>query len=70
MRKISAINYKERLDICKQCPKLVPKWNYCEICKCYMPLKVRVKKAKCPIGLWGGDHAISFRQKEEEKGKR
>ncbi len=46
-----------RLDICKKCPELVPKFNYCNICKCYMPLKVKIKKAKCPIGLWGGDHA-------------
>lgn len=41
-----------RLFMCEQCPKLKPKWKTCEICGCFMKLKVRLKKASCPLGKW------------------
>ena len=54
MQKI--LSDKERLNVCKTCPEF-NKFKVCKICKCFMPLKVKIKKAKCPKGLWGGDHA-------------
>lgn len=46
----TAIKAKERLDICKGCPKL--KANVCQECGCFMPLKTKLKHAECPIGKW------------------
>ena len=50
MLRISSKNYKDRLAICKECPNF--KHNVCEVCKCFMPIKTRIKWAKCPKGLW------------------
>jgi hypothetical protein len=41
----------ERLEICKQCDKL-NKLNMCEVCYCFMHIKTKLKKARCPIGKW------------------
>jgi hypothetical protein len=47
---VSSLEAKERLDICKQCPKLTAK--VCQECGCFMPLKTKLKHAECPIGKW------------------
>jgi len=48
--------YKEvaekRLDICLSCSELVNVTKQCKKCGCIMPLKVKLKDAKCPIGKW------------------
>lgn len=41
-----------RIDTCKSCDKL-SKLNFCELCGCFMPAKVRLKTATCPEGKWG-----------------
>ena len=50
MPKNSQKNYKDRLTICKECPNF--RLNICKVCKCFMPLKTRIKRAQCPNGLW------------------
>ena len=35
-----------RLDTCRACPRYRDGW--CEICGCYMPVKVRLATARCP----------------------
>ena len=42
---------RERMDICKQCPELND-LKICKVCRCVMPLKVKLIKAKCPKGKW------------------
>jgi hypothetical protein len=42
---------KKRIGICVNCNKL-SKRNFCKICGCYMPAKVRSRKSKCLKGLW------------------
>jgi hypothetical protein len=42
---------KKRINICVGCDKLT-KRNYCKICGCYMPAKVRSLKSKCEIKKW------------------
>lgn len=43
---------KERLDICMQCPNRVKATGTCDICKCYLKYKTKVKQEKCPIDKW------------------
>lgn len=40
---------KERLEICESCS---PNRSTCPACNCFKELKARVKKEKCPIGMW------------------
>ena len=42
---------KERIGICVECPKLNNR-NYCKLCGCYMPAKVRSPKSHCRIKKW------------------
>jgi recombinational DNA repair protein RecR len=39
---------EERMAICKKCPHL-KKWKVCDICKCFMPLKTKIRWAECPL---------------------
>jgi recombinational DNA repair protein RecR len=42
---------KKRINICVNCDKL-NKRNFCKLCGCFMPAKVRSHKSKCLKGLW------------------
>jgi hypothetical protein len=43
---------KERLDICKSCPKFISITQQCKLCFCIMPAKTILAAASCPIGNW------------------
>lgn len=43
---------KERLSICKTCPELIKLTNQCKKCGCFMNLKTKLEKAKCPLEKW------------------
>jgi hypothetical protein len=43
----------ERYDQCKQCPMFLNQTKRCSVCGCFMPLKTKLTKAECPVGLWG-----------------
>ena len=40
-----------RIEICKSCPEL-NSLNFCKQCGCFMPVKVRIKSAECPLKKW------------------
>lgn len=42
----------QRITLCKECSNLTI-IKTCSVCKCFMPAKVRLKGASCPIGKWG-----------------
>jgi len=42
---------KERMEICVGCDDLTDR-NYCELCGCYMPAKVRSPKSRCKGKKW------------------
>jgi len=42
---------KKRIEICVNCIHLT-KRNYCDVCGCYMPAKVRSPKSKCNLNKW------------------
>lgn len=41
-----------RLGVCYACPEYNKTLKTCTVCMCFMPLKTRVKWAKCPKGRW------------------
>ena len=41
----------KRIEICVDCDKL-KKNNYCQLCGCYMPAKVRSPKSHCRLKKW------------------
>jgi len=41
----------ERMKICVECEFLSSR-NYCNLCGCYMPAKVRSPKSKCKGKKW------------------
>jgi len=43
---------EERYSLCKACPKFNAGVKTCQECGCFMPAKVRLKLATCPIGKW------------------
>ena len=44
----------KRIATCRSCPEL-SKINTCAQCGCFMPVKVRFKWMKCPLGKWGAE---------------
>ena len=44
---------KKRMAICveNKCKKLNAR-NYCMVCGCYMPAKVRSPKSRCALKIW------------------
>jgi len=42
----------DRIEACKKCPNL-SKLRFCTQCGCFMPAKVRIMSAECPIRIWG-----------------
>lgn len=43
---------KERMELCKACPKYIPLTHQCKECGCLMNLKTQLPNAVCPIGKW------------------
>jgi hypothetical protein len=43
---------RERYTICKSCDEFNATLKTCKKCGCFMPAKVTVTKAKCPVGIW------------------
>lgn len=46
------ITANERYRVCKECDKFINLTKQCSICKCFMPLKVRLAFEECPKGKW------------------
>lgn len=48
------VNEQEQIDryaICQECPELMAT-KQCKQCGCFMPMKVKLKAASCPLGKW------------------
>lgn len=43
----------KRYEICKKCEKFKTHLKLCGICKCFMPVKTKLRGTSCPIGKWG-----------------
>ena len=43
----------QRAKVCAVCLQMKKiKTNWCPICKCFIPAKIRSMAEKCPAGLW------------------
>jgi len=42
---------KERMKICESCQSF-HKFQVCKKCGCFMPLKIAIKSATCPLDKW------------------
>lgn len=52
-RKVYSVDFAvKRYEICKQCDRFNKKFLFCEECKCFMPVKVRLKQVSCPLQKW------------------
>lgn len=56
--KVDKVVADERLEHCLGCEHLFAPTKQCRQCGCFMPLKVRLAEAECPIGKWGR-HQVS-----------
>lgn len=45
-------NTKQRLNICNKCPNLSKNSGRCDMCGCFVHLKVRLDFESCPAGKW------------------
>lgn len=43
---------QKRLAVCKQCPFYDRRIQQCDVCTCFVPLKVKLKTEDCPYGYW------------------
>lgn len=43
---------EERLNICEQCQHYIKLTHQCRKCFCFMPAKVMLMKASCPVYKW------------------
>lgn len=43
---------QDRLEACKQCPRLFQPTRTCRECLCFMSLKTWLKDATCPLSRW------------------
>lgn len=51
-QKLDQKSASERLDTCLGCEHLIQLTSQCKKCGCFMPGKVKLTEAKCPIGNW------------------
>lgn len=43
---------QSRIDICNQCDAQNKTLKVCTACGCFLPAKVKVANASCPMELW------------------
>jgi hypothetical protein len=53
-RFVSRLEYRERLEICKECEKVKYLFGRirCGVCGCFLEIKAAVPLMKCPLGKW------------------
>lgn len=58
---------RERAATCNSCEHLNKTLSICKKCGCFMPAKVRLKWASCPIGKWGKIETKEVTEESTEK---
>lgn len=49
---VDGFSAKIRYRTCKLCPYFDQEMLLCDLCACFMPIKVQFKKTVCPKGKW------------------
>ena len=42
----------ERMKLCEECPQFKKLLRQCDLCGCFLDMKVKVLNAQCPIQKW------------------
>jgi hypothetical protein len=42
----------KRISICQECDRYVGSTERCSECSCYMPWKIKMAPANCPLNKW------------------
>ena len=50
--RVDEVKAQGRMSICASCPELVGLTKQCKQCGCFMPAKVKLEAATCPLGKW------------------
>jgi len=48
----SSASANQRLSICNKCPNLIKATGRCDLCGCFVFLKVKLDFESCPIEKW------------------
>lgn len=59
--KVIRESVSQRLALCEACENFNAERRTCKKCGCYMPAKVYLITASCPIGKWGGVSVADIR---------
>lgn len=43
---------ENRTEVCNKCPERNPKHNICNVCGCFLKMKIPRKEEKCDLGKW------------------
>jgi hypothetical protein len=49
---LSESKLEERYKICRTCSYFTKFTKICSVCRCFMPAKVKLPMAECPMGKW------------------
>jgi hypothetical protein len=53
MTTVTKEQYEERMNMCGSCEHLEK--ATCGVCKCYLPVKAKMRSQNCPLNKWPGD---------------
>jgi hypothetical protein len=42
----------QRYSVCQSCERFIKTTNQCRECGCFMSIKVKIDKSKCPLNKW------------------
>jgi hypothetical protein len=63
MNFVSEQQQQDRLAHCRSCEKL-NSMNFCEMCWCLIPMKVKLYPANCPMGKWDSIEQVNTVQEQ------
>lgn len=49
---VKVVDSLQRLKVCESCDKYLRTPRICGVCRCFMPIKTKLKFSKCPLGKW------------------
>lgn len=64
---VSTNEYKQRLNICKECDFFDKEQGRCKICGCFMVAKGWLASENCPKNLWNIDNSDKEKEKKEKE---
>lgn len=57
----------ERYTVCQSCEQFRPKLKICGECNCFLPGKVHLEFASCPLQKWPGETPLKQKAEREKQ---